>query len=203
MKRTAFTMIELIFVIVILGILASVAIPKLASVQDDALVSTEQAGIGAMRTSVTAIRGTAILRGANDFRVEVTTSIGRRAFVDMVQPTPLLGTSTLNVSRFPASLSLLPSLAVAIDGTAGIAVAATNDVDTLGLVFDAGDRDQWATGTPGAAVVAIEIVGPASRTLINGETEAELDNAGSWGYSTSNGAIVWRPANAYSDAGTL
>ncbi len=36
MKRNAFTMIELIFVIVILGILAAVAIPKLAATRDDA-----------------------------------------------------------------------------------------------------------------------------------------------------------------------
>lgn len=36
MKRTAFTMIELVFVIVVLGILAAVAIPKLVSTKDDA-----------------------------------------------------------------------------------------------------------------------------------------------------------------------
>lgn len=34
--RTAFTMIELIFVIVILGVLASVAIPRLSATRDDA-----------------------------------------------------------------------------------------------------------------------------------------------------------------------
>ena len=39
MKRAGFTMIELIFVIVILGILAAVAIPKLSATRDDAKYS--------------------------------------------------------------------------------------------------------------------------------------------------------------------
>jgi len=38
--KNSFTMIELIFVIVILGILAAVAIPKLAATRDDAVTST-------------------------------------------------------------------------------------------------------------------------------------------------------------------
>jgi len=38
--REAFTMIELIFIIVIIGILAAVAIPKLAATRNDAYIST-------------------------------------------------------------------------------------------------------------------------------------------------------------------
>lgn len=43
--KKAFTMVELIFVIVIIGILAAVAIPKLVGTRDDAKISTEMANL--------------------------------------------------------------------------------------------------------------------------------------------------------------
>lgn len=58
--RPAFTMIELIFVIVILGILAAIAIPKLAAVRMDAEVSRKARSIMLAVSDVTSF---AISRG--------------------------------------------------------------------------------------------------------------------------------------------
>ncbi len=51
MKRAGFTMIELIFVIVILGILAAVALPKFAGVSDSAQVGKLSAFVGTLNRS--------------------------------------------------------------------------------------------------------------------------------------------------------
>ena len=57
MKHNAFTMVELIFVIVIIGVLASVAIPKLSGVTDSAKKSAEIATISAVATAIESANG--------------------------------------------------------------------------------------------------------------------------------------------------
>jgi general secretion pathway protein G len=62
MKR-AFTMIELIFVIVILGILSSVAISKMAVTRDDAQIAKGRSQVAAIRNAITLFRNTQMLQG--------------------------------------------------------------------------------------------------------------------------------------------
>ncbi len=65
MKR-AFTMIELVFVIVVIGILASIAIPRFAATRDDAEITKAKATIGAIKSSLATERQKRIIRG--DFK---------------------------------------------------------------------------------------------------------------------------------------
>lgn len=65
-KRKAFTMIELVFVIVVIGILAAVAIPKLAATRGDAIMTKAKATVSSIRSSVATERQKRILRGDFD-----------------------------------------------------------------------------------------------------------------------------------------
>jgi general secretion pathway protein G len=62
-KRKAFTMLELIFVIVVIGILSAVAIPKFAMNRDDAIIAKAKNTVAAIRNSVATERQKRILRG--------------------------------------------------------------------------------------------------------------------------------------------
>ncbi len=62
-QKKAFTMVELVFVIVVIGILAAIAVPKLAVTRDDAVVVKTRTTVASVRSSLATERQKRILRG--------------------------------------------------------------------------------------------------------------------------------------------
>jgi len=61
--RKAFTMLELTFVIVIIGILSAIAIPKFAATRDDAIITKGRSTVAALRSAIATARQKRILKG--------------------------------------------------------------------------------------------------------------------------------------------
>lgn len=61
--RKAFTMVELVFVIVVIGILSAIAIPKLAATRDDAVIVNGRNTIASARSALSTMRQKNILKG--------------------------------------------------------------------------------------------------------------------------------------------
>ncbi len=62
-NRKAFTMIELVFVIVVIGILAAVSIPKLAMNRDDAVITKAKSTISSIRSALATQKQRRVLAG--------------------------------------------------------------------------------------------------------------------------------------------
>jgi len=65
--KKSFTMIELIFVIIILGILAAVAIPKLFATRDDAIVAKVRTQISTIRSAIADYHTKEIMKGLDTY----------------------------------------------------------------------------------------------------------------------------------------
>jgi len=63
LNRKAFTMVELVFVIVIIGILTAIAVPKLVATRDDAIITKAVSTVSAVRSAMATERQKRILRG--------------------------------------------------------------------------------------------------------------------------------------------
>ena len=67
MKKSGFTLIELVFVLVVLGILAAIAIPKFNASRIDAIVSKGRSDVSAIRAAILNERQGRIIIGETNF----------------------------------------------------------------------------------------------------------------------------------------
>jgi general secretion pathway protein G len=66
-SKNAFTMIELIFVIVVLGILSAIAIPKFAATRTDAQISKGRSEVSSIRSAIVTERQSRLIQGDNSW----------------------------------------------------------------------------------------------------------------------------------------
>ena len=74
--RRAFTLVEILVVVTILGILAAVIVPRFSGVTDEARSSATEGAVGGVRASIASYRTRAVISGSDPYPVlkELVTS---------------------------------------------------------------------------------------------------------------------------------
>jgi len=75
--RSAFTMIELVFVIVVLGILSSIAISKMAVTRDDAIIAKGRSQVAAVRNAIVLAKNKKMMEGAMAYPATLDKTAGQ------------------------------------------------------------------------------------------------------------------------------
>jgi len=107
--KQAFTMIEMVFVIVILGILASVAIPRLTAVTHDAQIAKGQADVATVRAAIMNERQTQLIKGITTFIPTLSNSPSKLFTGDGNRTLMLYGVSSREWKRVSARKSYADS----------------------------------------------------------------------------------------------
>jgi prepilin-type N-terminal cleavage/methylation domain-containing protein len=140
MKRAGFTMIELIFVIVILGILSAVALPKFIGVSDQARAGKCEAFIGTLnRTIGPSMWSSSLAVGGNGGVTDANTTLG-----DYITLTDIPIECFKETSR-PTTDAAMKTLIMNTSGITGIAFGnSTYDVNFTDGNLSESPRWTWA-----------------------------------------------------------
>jgi prepilin-type N-terminal cleavage/methylation domain-containing protein len=176
-EKRAFSMIELIFVIVIIAIISAVAVPKFSSIQDDALISAEKSSIAVARKGLLTLYGKRVVRG-DDFSITLHNFEGEE-FSSKVY---------FSQGLFPVSLSVKTNIGgVDTDNNLSFGdLTAQYDRRALSLVVEPEDLIEWEK-IDGTENSTQRWKGPASRFVK--DQNGEISNINFWEYNNSSGKI--------------
>lgn len=153
MMRRAFSLLEIMVVVIIIGILAAVVVPRFASAGDDARTASTEAVLGSARASIASFRTAAVIAGTDPFPTLQQLGDGTVVRFDL-PANPFTGVAGVqSVSRAQAM-----SRAVLNQNAAGWNYFVDNASDPPLAVFYANSSDQTTrTDQAGARVPANQL----------------------------------------------
>jgi prepilin-type N-terminal cleavage/methylation domain-containing protein len=176
--KTAFSMIELVFVIVVLGIISALAVPRFSSIQDDALISAEKQSISVARQGILVLYGKRQVRGRN-FQTTLYNFDGDEYNCKV----------HFSDSFFPKSLSVKETTAGTLtdNNLSFDSIAEQYERRALALVVDSEDLVEWEK-LDGSSRNVEKLKGPASRYV--NDQQNEISSSNYWEYNNTSGKIV-------------
>ncbi|KAA0215990.1 MAG: prepilin-type N-terminal cleavage/methylation domain-containing protein [Leptolyngbya sp. PLA3] len=150
----AFTLVEVLIVVIIIGVLAAVVVPRFAGATDEARTSSLQSVLGGVRSSIASFRTRAVIAGEDPFPTlgELTTT--GSVLQNEVPANPFTGVSGVQ----SVSLAQAQSRAVVNENAAGWNYAVDNESSPPVAIFYANcDNASSVEDSEGNAVTANEL----------------------------------------------